>query len=130
MRNPMRYVWGRISGAANDATVTYRVHACLAGMWIALVIPTWYLWRTSLFWVAFISLYANFVSHWGAWQAVRAEIVAGRAEEVAGGAREKAVEVAAALEVQSMKEFRCAAEQMKRIEDGVDRIESEIEGEE
>jgi hypothetical protein len=63
-----------------NAPAMYKTHIMLAGMWLLLTFPTWYLWRYSLFWVAFISLYANFVSHWGAAQAARAEIVAGRAE--------------------------------------------------
>lgn len=62
-----------------NAEVTYRLHASLAVIWLLMTIPTWYLWRTNLFWIAFISLYANFVSHWGAYQAVLAQLVAGEA---------------------------------------------------
>jgi uncharacterized protein involved in cysteine biosynthesis len=65
MRNPM---------------VFYRLHAWAALAWLLLVVPSWYLWRNSLFWILAVSLYANFISHVSAWQAVRAELVAGRAE--------------------------------------------------
>jgi hypothetical protein len=56
--------------------------------WVILLIPSWYWWHASLFWVIAVSIYANFVSHWGAWQAVRAELVAGRAEQAAKDAVE------------------------------------------
>lgn len=42
-------------------------------LWALLVIPTLLWWRESIFWVAFMSLYANFVGHFGAWGAARAE---------------------------------------------------------
>ncbi len=47
----------------------------LVGMvgWILLAIPSILLWSQSLLWVIFISLYANVVGHFGAWQAARAE---------------------------------------------------------
>jgi hypothetical protein len=114
-------LWVRCVRVALDAAVTYKVHAGLALMWLLLIVPTWYFWRTSLFWVAFISLYANFVSHWGAGQAALAQLVAGRAEDVAGEARSEAVRVAELLQVQSIREFRCAADQMNRIEQAVTR---------
>jgi hypothetical protein len=68
---------------------TYRMHAALAVAWLLMVIPSWFLWRTSIFWITLISLYAIFVSHWGAAQSARAELVAGRAEQAA----KQAVEV-------------------------------------
>ncbi len=50
-------------------------HLHLAGMvaWILLAIPSILLWSQSLLWIIFISLYANVVGHFGAWQAARAE---------------------------------------------------------
>jgi hypothetical protein len=117
--NQLSRAWLRAVLAAKNAALTFRVHFCLAAMWMLLVIPTWYLWRTSLFWIAFISLYANFVSHWGAGQAALAQLVAGRAEIVAGEARTEAVRVAELLATQSLREFHCAAEQMTRIEKAV-----------
>lgn len=73
-------LWSYLVRQVNDATTTYKIHACLALAWILAIIPAWYLLRNSLFFVIAVSVYANFVSHWGAWQAVRAELVAGRAE--------------------------------------------------
>jgi hypothetical protein len=41
--------------------------------WACLVVPTVVWWKDSILWVAFMSLYANFVGHFSAWGAVRAE---------------------------------------------------------
>lgn len=49
------------------------VHLALAGVWVALAIPTLLVWRESILWVAFMSLYANIAGHWSAYQAARAE---------------------------------------------------------
>lgn len=50
-----------------------RIHATATVVWLLLAIPTVLLWRNSVAWVAFMSLYANVASHWAAWQATRAE---------------------------------------------------------
>lgn len=50
-----------------------KLHLTLTVAWGLLVIPTLLLWRTSILWVAFMSLYANLVGHWSAYQAARAE---------------------------------------------------------
>lgn len=50
-----------------------RVHVALAGVWALLLLPTLLYWRNSVLWVAFMSLYANFVGHLSAAQAARAE---------------------------------------------------------
>lgn len=42
-------------------------------VWLSLGVPTVLWWRQSVAWVAFMSLYANVVGHWSAWQATRAE---------------------------------------------------------
>lgn len=42
-------------------------------LWVVLVVPTLLWWRESILWVAFMSLYANVVGHWSAYQASRAE---------------------------------------------------------
>lgn len=39
-----------------------------------LLVPTLLFWRDSLLWVIAMSLYANFVGHFSAWQAARAEL--------------------------------------------------------
>ena len=40
---------------------------------LAVAIPTVLIWRESILWVAFMSLYANFVGHFSGWDAARAE---------------------------------------------------------
>jgi hypothetical protein len=50
-----------------------RFHASAMGVWALALIPTVLWWKESILWVAFMSLYANFVGHWSAYQAVRAE---------------------------------------------------------
>lgn len=50
-----------------------RLHAILTIVWAAAVVPTMLWWRESILWVAFMSLYANVVGHWGAYQAARVE---------------------------------------------------------
>jgi hypothetical protein len=49
------------------------LHLVMMGVWAALVVPTILLWPNSVLWVAFMSLYANFVGHFSAWQGSRAE---------------------------------------------------------
>jgi hypothetical protein len=41
--------------------------------WSLLAIPTIIWWRDSILWLAIMSLYANVVGHWGAYQAAHAE---------------------------------------------------------
>lgn len=48
-------------------------HYAMSGVWVLLLIPTVLLWRSSILWLAFMSLYANFVGHWSSAQAARAE---------------------------------------------------------
>lgn len=50
-----------------------RFHLGAAVVWALLAVPTLVWWRESILWVAFMSLYANFIGHWAAWQATRAE---------------------------------------------------------
>ncbi len=61
-----------------------RVHLSLTGLWALAVIPTVIWWHDSILWVAFISVYANVATHWGAYQASRAEqaVTSGDAEAV------------------------------------------------
>jgi hypothetical protein len=49
------------------------LHYCMAAVWALLLIPTLIWWPTSVLWVAFMSLYANFVGHLSAAKASRAE---------------------------------------------------------
>lgn len=45
----------------------------MAGVWAVALIPTLLWWKESILWVAFMSLYANVVGHWSAYQASHAE---------------------------------------------------------
>jgi hypothetical protein len=50
-----------------------RFHAGATIVWVLLIIPTLIWWRESVFWIALMSIWANVASHFGAWQAARAE---------------------------------------------------------
>lgn len=50
-----------------------KFHAAMMVLWAALAIPTIIVWKESILWVAFMSLYANFASHFAAMDAARAE---------------------------------------------------------
>jgi hypothetical protein len=50
-----------------------KFHFSLMIIWGLLAVPTILFWPESILWVAFMSLYANFVGHFSAWQAARAE---------------------------------------------------------
>jgi hypothetical protein len=53
-----------------------RFHLSMMIIWALLGIPTILWWNQSILWVAFMSLYANFVGHFGGWDAARAEVSA------------------------------------------------------
>lgn len=57
------------------------LHAVMAVVWVALLIPAWMWWRDSVYFVIAASLYANAAVHWGAWQAARAETATARMQE-------------------------------------------------
>ena len=50
-----------------------RFHMVMSLVWAAMLIPTLVWWKSSILWVAAMSLYANFIGHWSAYQAARAE---------------------------------------------------------
>lgn len=50
-----------------------KAHLALAGVWAALAVPTVLFWKESILWVAFMSLYANFVGHFSAYEAAKAK---------------------------------------------------------
>jgi hypothetical protein len=54
------------------------VHGLMSGLWALLLIPTLLWWRESILWVAFMSLYANFVGHLSALEAALAKSEANR----------------------------------------------------
>lgn len=55
------------------AKLLIKFHFTMMGVWAALALPTILFWKESILWVAFMSLYANFVGHFGAWDAAKAE---------------------------------------------------------
>lgn len=50
-----------------------RFHFAMMWLWALALIPTLLWWKQSILWVAAMSLYANFVGHFGAWEASRAQ---------------------------------------------------------
>lgn len=50
-----------------------RFHLLMMLVWVALIVPTLIWWADSILWVLLISIYANFVGHFGAYQAARSE---------------------------------------------------------
>lgn len=51
-----------------------RVQAAFTVLWIALVLPTITVWHNSILWVGFISIWANVISHWTAYEAAEVEM--------------------------------------------------------
>lgn len=49
------------------------VHMFATATWVTSIVPTVIWWRNSLLWVAFMSVWANVVSHAGAYEAARAK---------------------------------------------------------
>lgn len=49
-----------------------RFHKTLQWAWALALVPTLLWWSDSILWVAFMSLYANFVGHAGAAEAAKA----------------------------------------------------------
>jgi hypothetical protein len=48
-------------------------HMCATFVWGFLAIPTVLVWENSIRWVAMMSVWANVVGHWSAYQSSRAE---------------------------------------------------------
>ncbi len=57
----------------NTPVIAKRFHLLLMFAWILLIPPTLIWWKDSILWVLIISLYANIIGHFSAYQAVRAE---------------------------------------------------------
>lgn len=55
-----------------------RFHLIMTLFWALLLVPTLIWWKSSILWVAAMSLYANVAAHWSAFQGARAEHKAGR----------------------------------------------------
>lgn len=54
-----------------------RVHATLLVVWLILAVPAVLVWRDSVPFLVFVSVYANVVGHWSALQGARAEKASG-----------------------------------------------------
>jgi len=50
-----------------------RFHTIMMCVWALLLIPTVIWWKESILWVAFMSIYANFVGHFSSRQASKAD---------------------------------------------------------
>lgn len=50
-----------------------RIHLILTMVWAILVVPTILWWKDSILFIGIVSVYANMISHWTAYQAARAE---------------------------------------------------------
>jgi hypothetical protein len=50
-----------------------RLHRTIQWLWAVMLIPTLVWWSESVLWVAFMSLYANFVGHASAAEAAEAK---------------------------------------------------------
>jgi hypothetical protein len=71
---PRKSPVGSLIDAIDPAPRTLaRFHLAMMFVWAFLAIPTVLLWKESILWVAFMSLYANFVGHFSGWDAARAE---------------------------------------------------------
>ncbi len=57
------------------------IHRTLFVVWILLAIPTLTIWRDSLAWIGFMSVYAIIASHSVGWEAGRAEEAAESTDE-------------------------------------------------
>lgn len=55
------------------AKILRKLHLTLTIVWGLLIIPTVVWWSESILWIGLISVYANFASHWSAYQGTRAE---------------------------------------------------------
>lgn len=59
---------------ASEPTVIRRWNGIAVVVWIVLGLPTLLFWRESVLWVAILSLWANIVTHYGAWLTARVEV--------------------------------------------------------
>lgn len=56
-----------------DAKALGKLHATLTVIWFILIIPSVIWWNDSVPWLVLMSAWANFASHFSAWQGTRAE---------------------------------------------------------
>jgi hypothetical protein len=58
-----------------------RYHFAMMVIWPILLIPTLIWWKESILWIASMSLYANWASHFSGWDAARAGLLASQSQE-------------------------------------------------
>lgn len=52
------------------------LHVIVTALWALSIIPTMTIWRGSILWIAFMSVWANVVSHATAYEAAKAKELA------------------------------------------------------
>ena len=57
-----------------DPVVWRKFHGTMTIIWILLIVPSLLWWHSALIWIVFMSVWANVGTHFGAWQATKAEI--------------------------------------------------------
>ena len=62
-----------VAAATGSPLFWRRFHLGFMLLWLLLIVPSWLWWSESVLWVILISIDANIVGHWGAFQAARAE---------------------------------------------------------
>lgn len=50
-----------------------RFHFMMTIVWVGMAVPALLWWKNSILFVIFLSLYANFIGHYSAYQAARSE---------------------------------------------------------
>ncbi len=72
MRKRFAYVRG-LSPRNLTAKHWKTIQMSMTWMWILMIIPSMFLWRESIPWLIFMSVWANVAGHFSAWQSARAE---------------------------------------------------------
>jgi hypothetical protein len=77
----------------NDPPVgSSKVQGILTLVWALLFIPALLWWKESVPFLVFVSVYANFVGHWSAWEAAQAKEEAEAKESEAEASKAEAEE--------------------------------------
>jgi TM2 domain-containing membrane protein YozV len=63
-----------VAAWADDPERLRTFHGWATLAWAGIGVPLTLLWPHSVMWVALMSVWANVVGHWGAWQASRSEV--------------------------------------------------------
>ena len=76
-------IWTHIQNWLANPTVLQIFHGIMTLLWFCLIpITVFTNLKTSLLWIALMSVYANFIGHFSSWQAARAEVaIMGRTDD-------------------------------------------------